>query len=75
MSIGSDPDGGYTVIPEFDEQIRSLMYEVSPMRQICTVKQIGTNALKTVVEQSCQRNLGRRAADSVADHGIIAGRP
>lgn len=39
----SDPNGGYVVIPEMDAAITRVIYETSPMRQVCTVKTITTD--------------------------------
>jgi HK97 family phage major capsid protein len=39
MSVGSNPDGGYTVRPELDARILEIQRNLSPMRQIAqTVK-------------------------------------
>jgi HK97 family phage major capsid protein len=50
MTIGSDPDGGYTVLPEIDTAIRLLTREVSPMRSVATVRTISGDELRLVVE-------------------------
>jgi len=47
MSVGSDPDGGYWITPpEIDGQIRSRVFETSPMRQVCSTQQISTHEYK-----------------------------
>lgn len=46
MSVGSDPDGGYTVTPAIDERIVKRIYETSPMRQLATVVTIGTDKME-----------------------------
>jgi HK97 family phage major capsid protein len=43
LSSGSDPAGGYVVMPEMDNNITRIIYETSPMRQYAEVKQIGTD--------------------------------
>ena len=51
MSVGSDPDGGYTVLPDTTGQIVSKIYETSPMRQIASVQTISTDALEGVIDK------------------------
>jgi HK97 family phage major capsid protein len=46
MSVGSSPDGGFWVLPDTTGKIVSLVYETSPMRQICDVQAIGSDALE-----------------------------
>lgn len=51
MSVGSDPDGGYTVLPEIETTIDAVVKQISPMRDIATVMQIGTAEYKKLVNQ------------------------
>lgn len=46
LSVGSNPDGGYTVTPEVEANIDRLLSQVSPVRQIATVRQISTSEYK-----------------------------
>jgi len=46
MSVGSDPDGGYTVTPDTSGRIVKKIYETSPMRQVASVVTIGTDRLE-----------------------------
>lgn len=46
MSVGSDPDGGYSVTPDTSGRIIKRIYETSPMRQIASVTTIGTDRLE-----------------------------
>ncbi len=46
MSVGSDPDGGYTVTPDTSGRIIKRVYETSPMRQVASQVTIGTDALE-----------------------------
>lgn len=46
MSVGSDPDGGYTVTPDTSGRIVKKIYETSPMRQVASVTTIGTDRLE-----------------------------
>src|SRR5690242_14383312 len=38
MSVGSDPDGGYTAIPETDTSIHARIRDISPLFDLATVK-------------------------------------
>lgn len=49
LSVGSDPDGGFTVLPEIDQAIDQTIKLVSPMRQVANVRQIGTASYKRFV--------------------------
>tara|TARA_R110000868_G_scaffold332147_2_gene593191 strand:- start:369 stop:1634 length:1266 start_codon:yes stop_codon:yes gene_type:complete len=51
MSVGSDPDGGYTVLPDVTGQIVKKLYETSPMRQVASVQTISTDALEGVTDK------------------------
>lgn len=46
MSVGSDPDGGYTVNPDLGGRIVTRIYETSPMRQFASVTSISTDRLQ-----------------------------
>ena len=46
MSVGSDPDGGYTVTPDQSGRIVQRVFELSPIRQFAFVETIGTDALE-----------------------------
>jgi HK97 family phage major capsid protein len=46
LSVGSDPAGGYAVLPDTSGQMVKMIYETSPMRQIANVVTIGTDALE-----------------------------
>ena len=51
MIAGSDPDGGFTVRPEMETAIDETLREVSPMRQLATVRAIGATSYKKLVNQ------------------------
>ncbi|WP_157113131.1 phage major capsid protein [Bradyrhizobium embrapense] len=51
MSIGSDPDGGYTVLPEIEQTIDEVVQQISPMRDLATVRTIGTSEYRKLVNQ------------------------
>ena len=46
MSVGSNPDGGYTVPLEIEQTIDRVLAKVSPMRAIAAVRQIGSNTYR-----------------------------
>lgn len=46
MSVGSDPDGGYTVVPDVSGRMVKRVYETTPMRQVASVVTIGTDRLE-----------------------------
>jgi len=50
MSVGSDPDGGYFVSPVMSPRILSIIYETSPMRELCTVETISTDAIEYPID-------------------------
>ena len=45
LSVGSDPDGGYWVLPDTSGRMATLIFESSPIRQIASVQAIGTDTL------------------------------
>lgn len=44
MSVGADPDGGYTVTPTIGQVIQGVQFETSPMRDIADVQTISSDA-------------------------------
>ncbi len=46
LSVGSDPEGGYTVTPEMSTRIIEKIFETSPMRDLAMVETISTDALE-----------------------------
>lgn len=50
LSVDSDPDGGYLVLPERAAEMTKRVWEMSPMRQICGVQTIGSDAYEEVVD-------------------------
>lgn len=45
LSVGSDPDGGYTVSPDTSGRLVSRIFETSPMRQFASVQMISSDSL------------------------------
>jgi HK97 family phage major capsid protein len=64
MSVGSDPDGGYSVTPDMTGRIVQRVYETSPMRQVASVVTIGTDALEGFndLEEASAGWVGEKAA-------------
>lgn len=50
MSVGSDPDGGYLVLPDLSGRIITRIFETTPMRQLASVQTIGTDALEGIID-------------------------
>lgn len=46
LSVGSDPDGGYTVNPDLSGRIVMKVFETSPMRAYASIQTISTDALE-----------------------------
>jgi HK97 family phage major capsid protein len=46
-----DPSGGFSVRPEMDSAIEQTIKDVSPMRQICRVQNISSNAYQKLVNR------------------------
>jgi len=43
MSVGSDPDGGYSVYPTLGTEMNRRIFEISPMRQIARVVPVASS--------------------------------
>jgi HK97 family phage major capsid protein len=67
LAVGADPDGGYLVTPDRTGAIVTRVFETSPMRQICTVQTIGTDALEGLrdTDQASAGWVGETAARPV----------
>lgn len=50
LQVGSDPDGGYLVPADMTGRIIAKVFETSPMRAICNVVQISTDALEGIAD-------------------------
>lgn len=46
LSVGSDPDGGYTVTPDMSGRMVEKLFETSPMRQVASVQSINSDSLE-----------------------------
>jgi HK97 family phage major capsid protein len=61
MNTGSDPDGGYLVLPEIDQMIDRVVPTVSAMYRLANVVTIGTNKYQKRVKKTGMAM--RRTAD------------
>lgn len=50
LSVGIDPDGGYTVTPFMSNRVVQRLYELDPLRQLASVETISTNAIEWLVD-------------------------
>lgn len=50
LSVGSDPDGGYLVMPEFGGIIQTKVFETSPIRQLASVVSINSDSYEYVFD-------------------------
>lgn len=66
LSIGVDADGGYAVPEELDQGIEKLLRDISPIRRIANVVQIGSANYKKLV------NTGAAASGWVSETGARA---
>lgn len=52
LRVGSNPDGGYVVVPEADrDPIAATLLEISPMRQMATVRSISAASLTMAIDK------------------------
>jgi len=50
LTVGSDPDGGYTVPPAMGSRIITRIFEDDPIRQLASVESITTGAIEWMVD-------------------------
>ena len=50
MSVNSDPDGGFLVVPQLLGTIQTRIYETSPMRQLANVITISTDSVEYALD-------------------------
>lgn len=50
MSVGSDPGGGYWVLPEFSSAMTRKIFEISPMRRYARNVTIGTDSFEEIAD-------------------------
>lgn len=52
LSVGIDPDGGYTVTPTMSNMILTRLYESDPIRQLASIESISTDAFEELIDWS-----------------------
>jgi len=50
LSVGSEPNGGFLVMPTFGGLITTKVFESSPIRQLATVQSISSDSYEVVVD-------------------------
>jgi len=50
LSVGVNPDGGYTVTPKMSNRIITRMYESDPIRQLAATETITTHSIEWLVD-------------------------
>lgn len=50
LTVGADPEGGYTVTPAMGNRIIERVRETDPVRQLCSVESITTGAIEWLVD-------------------------
>lgn len=50
MAVNSDPNGGYLTTPEFGGIVKTFIYESSPIRQMASTIDIGTDTLELIID-------------------------
>ena len=50
LTVNSNPNGGYLTTPEFGGIISTFVYETSPLRQLATVTEVGTDAYEVLTD-------------------------
>ncbi len=75
LSVGSDPDGGYTVHPDMSGAVSRKIFDTSPMRAYAAIQTIGTDALEGLYDDNEMtanwvQETGGRAATATAEIGM-----
>jgi HK97 family phage major capsid protein len=52
LSVGSDPDGGYLVLPTLESGIRTIAKDTSPIRSLASSVTIGTDSYDVILDIS-----------------------
>jgi len=72
MNTGSDPDGGYLVLPEMDATIDRIAPTVSAMFRLANVVTIGTAKYEKLVKTSCISNDSRPISNATREVYYLA---
>lgn len=75
LSVGSDPDGGYTVYPDLSGSMTKKIFDTSPIRAYASVQVISTDALEGVYDDDENTSgwvaeTGARAATATPQIGV-----
>jgi HK97 family phage major capsid protein len=73
LSVGTNPDGGYTVTPERSNKIIERQFESSPMRQVVTVETISSAAFQILEdpEEFGSSRTGERSSEGETSTGNL----
>lgn len=52
LSVGTDPDGGYLVLPTLESGIRTIARDTSPIRALASAVTIGTDSYEVILDVS-----------------------
>ena len=50
LTVNSDPNGGYLTMPEFGGIVQTYVYESSPLRQLASVINVGTDSYELILD-------------------------
>ena len=75
LSVGSDPDGGYTVHPDMSGAMVKKIFDTSPIRAYASIQVIGTDALEGIYDDDEMTDgwvseTGGRAATATPQLGV-----
>ena len=75
LSVGSDPDGGYTVHPDMSGAMVKKIFDTSPVRAYASTQAISTDALEGIYDDDESTSgwvseTGGRAATATAQIGV-----
>ena len=65
LSVGSDPDGGYTVTPAMSSRVITKLYEMSPIRSLAGSESISTDALEMMADVDDSTTCGWAGSETV----------
>jgi len=67
LSVQSDPDGGFNVLPDTGGRTTGKIFETSPMRRIANVQSINTDALEGKIQDDAPEARFRGETQPVTD--------
>lgn len=65
LSVGSDPDGGYTVTPAMSSRVITKLFEMSPIRSLAGGESISTDALEMMTDIDDSTTCGWAGSETV----------